>query len=585
MNIKLIQRLLTLIVIFSLSCNFFTGITPDLGTSEPNIQPLIATGNGPSGFTAEATSADSVMLSWQTVEGAISYHLVVSTNNGEALTVIDLTSSSTSYEDFLVAPGSQLTYAVEALGESGSIGQSIVSVTTPARQPNPIQVLVEFDISASVSQTIGPSGGVVSIVDANGVFYELSIPPNALDVDVEITLTPVTDLSDWPLDGAMLGAIGIDPEGLTLNVPAYLTITPSSEVAIDGLATVGFVFQGYGSEFALQPLTNADVQSSSMPGGITHFARPVQQTPRIITLPMTDLTPKGVGQVSPQRAGEIVKQNPPSGSADAMDQKQVAASLGDDELTPLPVFPWETMFNNYLRKIKQATDCKELRRALSSLNEARYEADRADARGEWRVEQENKAWDETLEKTKEILDKAAEECKQKKKNEATSAPCAYGILRSIASGGNLLFKEFQKRMIEKYGKDVINKYDEKIKKACRPGYLMAGGTEGLKVNDKVCDITKPFSVNGSVYGGSLKITFTPKSPEKEGVVPAGGSYEYTGSGAGFAANGNGSFFMMGNLESDIKLEAFGPGQVAEWGATGGESYVLTRRDYFCGSND
>jgi hypothetical protein len=118
-NIKLVAFVLVLLIV-SISCNFITGLPPG-ETQQPQatatkVESLVASGNGPQGLSAQATSADSVMLSWQTVEGAVSYHIMVSTNGGEALTVIDLASSATSYEDFLVSPNSQMTYAVEHWG-------------------------------------------------------------------------------------------------------------------------------------------------------------------------------------------------------------------------------------------------------------------------------------------------------------------------------------------------------------------------------------------------------------------------------------------------------------------------------------
>jgi hypothetical protein len=268
MKAKKLYYLFVFYFVISIACNALSGppasqIPQDepatkAATEVPTNVPLpVASGNGPEGFVAEATSADSVKLTWQAVQGAASYHLAVSTNEGATLTVIDLPASLTSYEDFLVAPDSQLVYAVEALSDSGSIGQSVASVTTPARQPNPLRVLALFDTSAAVSQKIGPAGGSISIVDPSGVSYELSIPPNALEQETDISLIPLDELSDWPLDGEMIGAIGMEPEGLVLNEPALLTITPSSKTAAEGLATVGFSFEGSGGEFALRPVDDS----------------------------------------------------------------------------------------------------------------------------------------------------------------------------------------------------------------------------------------------------------------------------------------------------------------------------------------
>ena len=110
---------LSLLLIFSFSCSFVTGLVPNSGTTNPAAQPFKASGNGPAGLTAQATSADSVKLTWQAVDGAIAYRLWSSTNGSESMAFMDLPASATSYTDFIAMPNSQLTYAVEAVGESG----------------------------------------------------------------------------------------------------------------------------------------------------------------------------------------------------------------------------------------------------------------------------------------------------------------------------------------------------------------------------------------------------------------------------------------------------------------------------------
>lgn len=540
MNVKKSRYLFVLYFVISLACNAVTGLpageTPqELTTTVP---PPVASGNGPQGLSAEATSSDSVMLTWQPVDGASSYHVAVSTNDGETLIVTDLAPSVTSYEDFLVAPDSQLTYVVEALGDTGSIGQSIASVTTPVRQSNPLQVLAQFDTTSSVTQKIGPSGGNISVVDASGVSYVLSIPPNALEEEVDVSLTPVADLSNWPLDGEMIGVIGIEPQGLVLNVPAYLTITPPSQIAADGLATVGFSFQGYGDEFTLQPLTSMQAVSSSIPGGSSRLASPVEQTTDGGSVLVTELKPKGVGQVSDERAKELVRQNLPSDSAAAMDQKQAVSSINDDELHPIYLFQWQIEFNNYHRKIQQVSDCRELRTALGYLVEAIHDADFGKDQTASRIEQENKAWDETIEKTKEVIDKAAEECKEKKSGEQkfTNGPCALGLIKSITSPASAFDKEFQKRMLEK-NKDILVEGAKRIKDACSPGYNVSGSSDGVYFSGKICSLEAPFTINGVFPGGSAVTTFTPGNATS-------GVTEMSGGGGGCSQSGGGTYTVL-----------------------------------------
>ncbi len=591
MKIKSTHFLFALYIVISLACNSIAGLPggealpEEAGTNAP---PLTASGNGPQGFTAEATSADSVLLTWQPVEGATYYHIQVMANGDEALTVIDLAPTATSYEDFLAPPESELTYAVEAIGDAGSIGQSITQVTTPARQPNPLQMFVEFDDTSKVSQIIGPAGGTISVTDGMGVFYELIIPADALDRDVEISLTPVADLSSWPLDGEMIGVVGIEPEGVVLNEAAILGITPVSEISDDGQAIVGFSFQGYGDEFSLQPLTDLETQSGFLLNGNVHLARPIEPSsplkPKMINVPVQKLGPKGAGKASAERAGEIVKNNPPSESGAAIDQKQAASSAADEDV----YVNLSTIknFQDYRRKIKQASDCDGLTTAVVSLRFAIERANRAGDQSSTRSTVENQAWNDTIEKTKEVMDKAAEECKKKKQGERkfTSAPCAGDLAKNISGRDTPFWNEYRRRMTEKYGEDAMKDAMKKIEEACKPGFTMWGGTEGLKVNDNVCDITKSFSVHGSVYGGAVTIIFYPASSGKADELPSGGVYSYTGSASGAGAlGGEGTFKMSGDIKSQVMLNAYGPGQAGGHSASGGEAYVLTRVEYACAS--
>ncbi|MGB8981217.1 MAG: hypothetical protein WCC12_05030 [Anaerolineales bacterium] len=594
MKVKKPYYLFVLYFVISVACNALSGPPasdipptdeiPQVETAT-KVPPPVASGNGPGGFLAEATSADSVKLTWQAVEGAVSYHIAVTTDDGPVLTVTDLPASATGYEDFLAAPDSQLTYVVEAVGESASIGQSVVNVSTPARQANPLQVLVEFDTAAAVSQKIGPAGGSISIVDSSGVSYELSIPPNALEQETDIRLIPVADLSEWPLDGEMIGAIGIEPEGLALNVPAVLTITPPSAAAADGFATVGFSFEGYGAEFSLRPVDDSAPGTSYIPKGSGHFASPQAQSfQEAVRQWLSEFRPTGAGNGTPPQIEELAKNNPPSDAGAAFDQKEAASLANEDDLTPLPKIEWLTRYNTFHRRIQEVTECHELMDAINFLQEARELKDGGTDQS-IRIGQDEQAMVEVLVTTKDVLDSAGEECREKKKEDGkfTNAPCGLQLIRNIAAGASPFYKELQTRMLETFGTDVLVDAQAKMRK-CKPGYSMAGGGPGLSVNDQVCDITQEFSVRGSVYGGEITIIFTPNAAA-DGELPGGGEYTYSGFGAGATADGKGSFTMLGKLGSPVILKASGPGEVhnslGTAGGSGEENYMLTPMEYAC----
>lgn len=587
----------------SISCNFITRSSPVTetqqeqadATKEPpeKAPPLAADENGPQGFTAQATSADSVKLSWQAVAEAETYKVMVSTNQGKALTVIELDASANSYEDFLAAPGSALTYAVQAIGSSGPIGQSLTSVTTPARQPNPLQVLVEFDDAAAVSKTIGPSGGSISLEEA-GVLYELTIPPGALDADTEIKLVPIADLSDWPLDGNMIGAIGIEPEGLALNMPASLKITPEAGLPDSGLARVGFSFDGYGSEFALSPLAHDEAVSAST-GQSGHMARPYPQSGfgDAVREWLSNLRPTGASEASAETASEIARENPPNDSARALEQKRAAAEAAEDELAPLPsekdmntarITRW---LEYTQREIAEAADCSQLKSAIDHFdNELRVlesYGTKIDAAQKEAIK--NATWDELTGKAKETIDDAADNCQKKSGQggrQVGGISCADTLLKNIQSGSTPFYKEFQKRMLDHFGSPGLDGPREKINKYCVTGYVMSGGTAGMKVPYAfICNINQPFSATGSVYGGSITLKFVPSPAQEPSELPAGGSYTYSGTGGGFSLSGEGTFTLLGSPDGPIKLEAFGPGSVDEYGGSGSESYILTPREHAC----
>ncbi|HAE58629.1 MAG TPA: hypothetical protein DCG54_03740 [Anaerolineae bacterium] len=606
-NTKIIPLLLGLLLM-SISCNFLTSDQKTVlpvtetqqeaaeATQEPTQKaPLLAADeNGPQGFSALATSADSVKLSWQAVADAESYKIMVSTNQGKALTVIELGAAATSYEDFLAAPGSVLTYAVQAIGSSGLIGQSVANVTTPARQPNPLQVLAEFDDAAAVSKRIGPSGGSISLEEA-GVLYELTLPPGALDADTEISLVPVADLSDWPLDGNMIGVVGIEPEGLALNLPVSLTITPQAGLSDSGLVRVGFSFDGYGSEFALSPLAHDDVASAATSQS-GHLARPYPQSGfgDAVREWLSNLRPTGAGEASPEVAAEIVMENPPSDSARAIEQKRAAAEAAEDEMAPLQsekdlntarITRW---LEYTQREIADAADCSQLKSAIDHFdNELRVLENygtKVDATQKEALK--NKTWDELTDKAKETINDAADNCQKKSGQggrQVGGISCADTLLKNIQSGSSPFYKEFQKRMLDRYGSQGLAGPREKINQYCVTGYVMSGGTAGMKVPYAfICNINQPFSATGSVYGGSITLKFVPKPAPNPRELPAGGSYTYSGASGGFSLEGEGTFTLFGRPDDGpIKLEAFGPGAVDEHGGAGSESYILTPREHAC----
>ena len=125
----------------------------------------------------------------------------------------------------------------------------------------PVQVAPEAD--RTVTAIIGVDGGTLRATAADGSRYELVIPPDALDFDETISLTPVRAMDGLPLSGGLAGAVLLEPAGIVFYEPATLFITPAAVPA--GEVTVGFAFDGAGEEFHLQHLAKGTSTTSLLP--------------------------------------------------------------------------------------------------------------------------------------------------------------------------------------------------------------------------------------------------------------------------------------------------------------------------------
>lgn len=540
---KIPYRFLALMMILSLSCNFFTGLIPSGEISRPGT-PLDAKGHGPAGLTAEATSADSVKLTWQPVDGATSYHISVSTAGDVAFPVMDLTSSATSYEDFMAMPGSQLRYAVEALSDSGSIGQSIVDVTTPARAPNPLTVNAQLNAQENASAKIDSSGGNISLADQNGVKYELDIPAGALDASTDITLTAVKNINGWPLDGNMLGAVKIEPDGLVLNSMATLSITlPANQPSIN-LSNIGFAFSGSGSEFHLKPVYDKKLESGLIPvmpsGG--HLSSLAKQDGATIVMETLVMYGIGVGEGSSDSAGKLTKYHAPVDTGSALDQKQATAQLIPDanlskyhaDLEDVKIYIYaEAVYNS----IAMTENCDQLKKAVSNMDSFGVRSNTALVRGAARPElikaEEQALWDKLTDKIMDVVDKASSDCEKKPqdKTRATAeAGCLESLISKIAEAPSPFYVTLQNKLRSKFGDTAITNADDKLAK-CLPSYQASGGSNGYGFSGTICSLRQPFILTASGME-QFSVQFTPSSVLSGNVVAAGGGGPCTDGGSG-----------------------------------------------------
>ncbi|HEU5101447.1 MAG TPA: hypothetical protein VFU22_20635 [Roseiflexaceae bacterium] len=102
-------------------------------------------------------------------------------------------------------------------------------VGSAATEPgNPAPARFIDDAGRAAHAAIGPEGGTLSAMAADGTRFELVVPAQALDFSEAITMTPVLRAESLPLSGGLIGAVNLEPTGLTFYEPATLRIIPAA---------------------------------------------------------------------------------------------------------------------------------------------------------------------------------------------------------------------------------------------------------------------------------------------------------------------------------------------------------------------
>lgn len=138
------------------------------------------------------------------------------------------------------------------------------SAATPVELP-PGSITVSLEEGAAVTATIGSEGGTLSTTGADGTAYTLTVPPEALFSDVDITMTPITAAEGVPLGDAQAGGVRLEPAGLAF---LDLVTVEMSGPAIPAEA-VGFLADGDGDNFHPAPSTAGD---GSVTVATSHFS-------------------------------------------------------------------------------------------------------------------------------------------------------------------------------------------------------------------------------------------------------------------------------------------------------------------------
>jgi hypothetical protein len=152
-------------------------------------------------------------------------------------------------------------------------------------EPYPAGVVTSYSTEGetSVSGPCSPASGATYYVTAsNGVEYDLSIAPGAVESEVTITITPFseismrTEMSDGTVgepdtSSCLVGAL-FEPEGLVFDSTAVLTITFPDGFECEMSDTLSIVCLDSSLAFYEIMETNIDEIESSLTCTLTHFS-------------------------------------------------------------------------------------------------------------------------------------------------------------------------------------------------------------------------------------------------------------------------------------------------------------------------
>ncbi|HEY3498208.1 MAG TPA: hypothetical protein VGK73_26100, partial [Polyangiaceae bacterium] len=125
---------------------------------------------------------------------------------------------------------------------------------------------IVVDAKRAVTLELDVAGGSIEATGGDGTVYRLALPAGALLGPVEITLTPVLDLTNRPLTGALHGGVLFEPDGLLLQKPGTLEIVPPSPLPSDAVV---LAFDGEAAAYHAVP---EEETSGSLRIMVTHFS-------------------------------------------------------------------------------------------------------------------------------------------------------------------------------------------------------------------------------------------------------------------------------------------------------------------------
>ena len=452
-------------------------------------------------------------------------------DNDNFIPVMAFNAAQTNYEDFLAPKESKLTYRLQTFTDGKPGGYSMASVTTAAVLPNPLTVQATFAEDQMVTQSIGPEGGSMSLTDQNGVLYELQVPAGAVLAATDFTLTPVTDVQVWPLDGPNLGSVRIGPEGLDLYDHLTLTITLPDGFPQDGTLPVGYGFDGTGNEFHL------------FPAGVTAAGTSTQSVNKAGS--------QGVGTGSKIKIIEFVVGHWVTQLGVNINQLLVAQQLADADLPPLPTDIPSTAnaiiqnkdalhiqreMNNLLAQIKNAEkeniiDCASATiwyDQSSDLFEQAGNPANIDYFQSTTTQELTGSLNDAITK---VITNGISECEN---SEPGKPPAGRSCLQKLVSRLQIDSDKSNGPFTVPNGDfnpSDLQDFQETLKNSCsNPAYRMpqAAVFGGTLSPDPICDLTQPFSFTANMSGVDMIMTWTPPGTFQQHVSVEGCTGDFNG---------------------------------------------------------
>ncbi len=149
-----------------------------------------------------------------------------------------------------------------------SLGLMVACSSDPVAPPAPPAPEVVVETARAGSATVGVEGGTVSATSAGGVAYRLVVPRGALLQPTEITITPVSALTNTPVNSGLSAAVRMAPSGLRFALPARLEIAVTP-VAGAGRQAVAFQSASDGTGLLLRTTGTA---GAALTLSIAHFS-------------------------------------------------------------------------------------------------------------------------------------------------------------------------------------------------------------------------------------------------------------------------------------------------------------------------